>query len=185
MTLDICGEQVVYDFTDSRAGTDPVDIEKRPDLRLPFSSRPEVKRVDVEEPSKEEDAYEVYGLEEACDVEANEVPSEDEVEQITSALDELHVEESFVWKHGVLDSWHLVGKKVPKDEDAKRIGKSEKSSSGGERVEFVGSFEGGSRRGKKMKPPKFRGEIRRGKTLFDWEAFGLEMLERRKVDYPP
>ena len=36
-----------------------------------------------------------------------------------------------------------------------------------------------------MKPPKFRGEIRGGKTLFDWEAFGLDMLGRRKVDYPP
>ena len=128
----------------------------------------------------------MYGLEEACDVEASEVPSEEEVEQISSALEELHVEESFVWKHGVLDSWHLVGKKVPKDEEAKGVNKStSKKTSSGERLEFVGSFEGGSRRGKKMKPPKFRGEIRRGKTLFDWEAFGLEMLERRKVDYPP
>ena len=183
MTLDICGEQVVYDFTDARAGTDPVDIATRPDLRLPYARNPEVKRVDVEEPSVEGDAYEVFGVEEGY-VEANEVPCEEEIEQISSALDELHVEESFVWKHGVLDSWHLVGKKVPNVDDAKGVGKGSGSKSG-ERIEFVGSFEGGSRRSKKMKPPKFRGEIRRGKTLFDWEAFGLEMLERRKVDYPP
>ena len=185
MTLDICGEQVVYDFSDPKAGTEAVDISKRPDLRLPFPRMPEVKRVDEEEPSSEE-AYEVFGFEKACDVEASEVPSLEEVEQISSALDELHVEESFVWKHGVLDSWHLVGKKVPNVDDVKGIGKGSCSKDASdERVEFVGSFEGGCRRSKKMKPPKFRGEIRRGKTLFDWEAFGLEMFERRKVDYPP
>jgi Retrotransposon gag protein len=181
MTLDICGEQVVYDFKDSIAGTNPVDMEKRPDLRLPYSRNPEVKRVDVEESRVEENVYE-----EAFEVEASEEPSEEEVEQISSALDDLHVEESFVWKHGVLDSWHLVGRKVPNVDDAKGKGKGSGSKScGDERVEFVGSFEGGSRRSVKMKPPKFRGEIRRGKTLFDWEAFGLEMLGRRKVDYPP
>ena len=81
-----------------------------------------------------------------------------------------------------------IGRKVPNIDDAKGIGKGSSSKSKScedERVEFIGSFEGGCRRSKKMKPPKFRGEIRRGKTLFDWEAFGLEMLERRKVDYPP
>ena len=140
-----------------------------------------MKRVDLEEPSVEDDAYEAYGVEEVFD----EVPDDEEVEQISSALDDLLVEESFVWKHGVLDSWHLVGKKVPIVEDAKGKGSSKKASSGDERVEFIGSFEGGYRRNVKMKPPKFRGEIRRGKTLFDWEAFGLEMLGRRKVVYPP
>jgi hypothetical protein len=166
MTLDICGEQVVYDFKDSKAGTEAVDIASRPDLRLPYPRRPEVKRVDVEESSVEEDAYEVYGVEEAYDVEASEVPNEEEVEQISSALDELQVEESFVWKHGVLDSWHLVGKKVPNIEDSNGISKGSKKSCSDERIEFVGSFEGGSRRSMKMKPPKFRGEA-------------------RKVDYPP
>ena len=167
MTLDICGEQVVYDFKDSRAGTDPVDMEKRPDLRLPYSRNPEVKRVDLEESCVEEDVYE-----EAFEVEANEVPSEEEVEQISSALDDLHVEESFVWKHGVLESWHLVGRKV---------GVGDSSSS--EKVENVSSFEGGGKKGVSEPPDIMR--MRRGRTLFDWGAFNLEMKERARVEDPP
>ena len=150
--------------------------ENRPNLKLPEIKRPEVKRVDVEGSMKvvSGETCESCGVdEEVVDARAREVPSKEEVEPISSALNDLHVEESFVWKHGVLESWHLVGRKVGVDA----------SASSGEKVGNVSSFEGGGKKDVRKPPDIMR--IRRGRTLFDWEAFNLDMKERSRVEDPP
>ena len=141
---------------------------------------PEVKRVD-ESLDVIKEACESCGDEGVVgDVIASEVLSHEEVEKISSALDSLNVEENFVWKHGVLKSWHLVGKKVAKVDDAKGVGDA---SSSGKKVEEVASFGGGGEK-EVNKPPDIR-RIRRGRTLFDWGAFNLDMKERSRAEDPP
>ena len=95
---------------------------------------------------------------------------------LTGNVANLELEESFVYKHGVLESWHLVGKKLgvePPDPSP--------SSSAIKRNELLSIDPGG--RAKKLPFPK---AVRRGRTPFDWEAFHAEMEERAKsVDDPP
>ena len=107
------------------------------------------------------------------------VPEEKD-DLFTGNIANLELEESFVYKHGVLESWHLVGKKLgvePPDPSSSVSKKNEVAS-----VDVSGNA------------PKKRSEIelpfpkaaRRGRTPFDWEAFHAEMKERAKsVDDPP
>ena len=156
----------MFDFSDPKCGGEEV-------------VGPEVKRVDESLDVIKEACESCGGEEVVSDVRASEVLSHEEVEQISSALDSLHVEENFVWKHGVLESWHLVGKKVAKVDDAKGVGDA---SSSGKKVEEVASFDGGKKG--VSRPPDIR-QVRRGRTLFDWGAFNLEMKERCRVEDPP
>ena len=73
----------------------------------------------------------------------------------------------------------MVGKKVDNVDDAKGVG----TTSSSERVEYVSSFEGGGRKNLRKPPDILR--MRRGRTLFDWGAFNLELHERSRVDDPP
>ena len=89
-----------------------------------------------------------------------------------------------MWKHGVLESWHLVGKKLGVVDDSKGVGDSSGSvEKEGEKVASVDDVEGGGMK-EASKPPDIR-QVRRGRTLFDWEAFNIDMKERARVEEPP
>ena len=150
LTFDICGERVTFDFHHPEIGGQE---------RVPQ----EVKRVDCEESIE---------LDEEDEDRPSEIPNEKEVEQISGALASLQLEESFVYKHGVLESWHLVGKKLGVD------------SSSVEKSNEVASVEVGGRRKEASEPPDLR-KVRRGRTQFDWEAFNIEMKDRARGKDPP
>ena len=99
---------------------------------------------------------------------------------LTGNIDNLELEESFVYKHGVLESWHLVGKKLgvePPDPSP---------SSSTTKWNEVASIDPGGGIKKSAKELPFPKAVRRGRTPFDWEAFHAEMEERTKsVDDPP
>ena len=124
-----------------------------------------MKRVDCDESCE---------LDEIVDDRPSDVPSEkEEVEQILGALASLQLEESFVYKHGVLESWHLVGKKLGVDSSSvEKVGE----------VAIVSEV-GGSKKEASV-PPDLR-KVRRGRTPFDWKAFNAEMKERARVEDPP
>ena len=104
------------------------------------------------------------------------IPDEKEDEQLSGTLANLQLEESFVYKHGVLESWHLVGKKLGVDP----------SSSSATKVNEVASVDvGGSATRKYVNKPPDPRKVRRGRTPFDWEAFYAEMKERARVEDPP
>ena len=91
----------------------------------------------------------------------------------TGNIANLELEESFVYKHGVLESWHLIGKKL-------RVEPPDPSTS--KELNQVASIDPGGE-AKKLPFPK---AVRRGRTPFDWEAFHAEMKEREKsVEDPP
>ena len=130
-------------------------------------AREAVKAVDVEVPIEFEERPCV-------------VPVVKENDLLSGTVANLQVEENFVWKHGVLESWHLVGKKLgvePPDPSTSSSATKENQ------VASIDPGGGASMRAKKLPFPK---AMRRGRTPFDWEAFHAEMKEREKsVEDPP
>ena len=86
---------------------------------------------------------------------------------LTETIANLELHESFVYKHGVLESWNLVGKKlgIEPPDPSSSVSKENQVSS----VDW-GGFD----------IEKRDKVTRRGRTPFDWEAFNLEMQERAK-----
>ena len=79
----------------------------------------------------------------------------------------------------MLESWHLIGKKLG-------VEPPDSSSSSATKECQVLSVDPGGGATKSAKELPFPKAARRGRTPFDWEAFHAEMKEREKsVDDPP
>ncbi len=154
LTFDICGDRVTFDFSSPETQGEEVQGE--------------VKTVESNDPIELDDD------ERQC------VVPKVKDDLLTGTIANLQLEENFVWKHGVLESWHLVGKKVASIDDAKGV---DASSSSGKKVGEVASFSSSGEKGA-SKPPDLR-QVRRGRTQFDWDAFYLEMEERARPDDDP
>ena len=150
LTFDICGERVTYDLSHPDRGEEVV-------LR-------DVKAVDVHDIDELDDEGPSVG------------PEVKEDDLLTGNIANLQLEESFVYKHGVLESWHLVGKKLgvePPDPSSSVFKENQ-----------VLSVDPGGVATKSAKELPFPKAVRRGRTPFDWEAFN-EMKERARVEDPP
>ncbi len=149
LTFDICGERVTFDFSSP---------ERRDEVQS------EVKAVGAKVPNELD--------ERAC------VVPEEKDDLFSGNIANLELKESFVYKHGVLESWHLVGKKLG-------VEPPDPSSSVAKENQVLSVDPGGGAT-KSAKELPFPKAVRRGRTPFDWEAFHAEMKERAKsVDDPP
>ena len=96
---------------------------------------------------------------------------------VSDAIANLQLEESFVYRHGELESYHLIWKPP-------RVEPPDPSSSVSKENQVLSVDPGGGTK-KSAKELPFPKAVRRGRTPFDWEAFHAEMKEREKSVYDP